>query len=275
MLTSILKCFPARNLWLCVICLLTTSSLASAQGLVWSLPESGTGVKYTGDYRQTTYRPQSTQGDLSLDWRRTMEIRCLEREMADYQGANVACVWLEYEVVTGQQVDGNLESGPGGTRIYKVLMPESAIKGIEFFQSKVPNAFVPVVKGFQKIGDAEVEEFKHPVLQIFPVLSQVFLNEKLTVTGSESISVTAGQYDAQKIECQSAIEDPQSRTTNTTQVWVSDDIPFGTVQWKVRIDREVKTVADTRDQFRKHSEITIDMQAAQLIEDVTSKISTP
>ncbi|MCG6154733.1 hypothetical protein [Rubinisphaera margarita] len=252
----------------------TLASPAAAQGLVWNLPESGTAVRYSGDYRQVTFRPQSEQGDISLQWRRVLEIRCLDRESAEFQGENIPCVWLEYEVTTGQQVDGVLEAGPGGTRIYKVLVPESAINGLEFFQADVPHAFVPVVKGFQKIGNRDAEPFALPVLQVFPLLSQVLLNEHLTVAGEETVNITAGEYDCQRVDCQTNIEDLSSRVTNFSQVWISDAMPLGTVQWKVRIDREVKTEGDSRDEFQKRSEITIDMQAVEILSDAVSKLNT-
>ncbi len=251
----------------------TLASQAAAQGLVWNLPESGTAVRYSGEYRQVTFRPQSDLGDISLQWQRVLEIRCLDREMAEFEGENVSCVWLEYEVTTGQQVDGVLESGPGATRIYKVLVPESAINGLEFFRADVPHAFVPVVKGFQKIGDRDAEPFALPVLQVFPLLSQVLLNEHLTVAGEETVNVTAGEYDCQRVDCQTNIEDLSSRVTNFSQVWVSDAMPLGTVQWKVRIDREVKTEGDKRDEFQKRSEITIDMQAVEILNDAVSKLN--
>src|SRR6056297_1488371 len=91
------------SLFVLTTCLLLVGPrLVCAQGLVWNLPESGTAVKYAGEYRQVTFRPQSEKGDLSFTWQRTFEIRCLNREMAAYEGKDVSCVWLEYEVATGQ-----------------------------------------------------------------------------------------------------------------------------------------------------------------------------
>lgn len=275
MLTSGLKTSLFVLLWMGLSPGLFLPSTSMAQGLVWNLPEPGTAVRYTGDYRQVTRRPQSQEGDLSLQWRRTLEIRYLSKETASYRGEEVPCAWLEYEVVTGQQVDGNLESGPGGTRIYKVLVPESHISGLEFFRTKIPQAYVPIVQGYQKIGEDEAEPMEQPVLQVFPVLTQIFLNEELSVSGEETVSVTAGEYECQIIQCETSFENAESRTTNQTRLWGSEGIPFGPVRWNVRIDREVKTAADPRDQFKQHSEITVEMQATEILNNATSKLSTP
>ncbi|MCA8988304.1 MAG: hypothetical protein KDA78_11715 [Planctomycetaceae bacterium] len=267
-----------RPVWCTIILTVLTlaqQSNSQAQGLVWSIPEPGTSVKYAGTYSQVTFRPQSSKGDLSLEWRSTLETRCLERVTANYHGEDVPCVWLEFEAVTGQLVDGSLESGPGGQRIYKVLVPESAINGLEFFRSEVPNAYLPVVEGYEKIGDGKVERFKLPVLQVFPLLTQLLINDRLKDEGQENVTVTTGEYPAQKVTCQTGLEDPSTRTTNQSQIWISDQIPFGLVKWQIRIDREVKTPADTRDQFQKSSEISIDMQAVEITSNATSKLSTP
>ena len=61
-----------------IIGCLTITSNVQAQGLLWNLPESGTWVRYAGEYRQETLRPQSEEGDLTLQWQRELEIRCLE-----------------------------------------------------------------------------------------------------------------------------------------------------------------------------------------------------
>ncbi len=255
-------------------CLIATSSI-QAQGLLWNLPESGSWVRYSGQYRQVTLRPQSEQGDLSLQWQRILEIRCLDREQAEFRGKEQPCVWVEFEVVTGQQVDGQLEAGPGSKRQYKVLIPESVIVGEKIFQAEIPQAFIPIVKGYRQIGTGKVEQLKAPVLQVFPVISQVFISDDAKVAAQEEVVVPAGSFQTSRIESTFAIEDPSSRTTNRTQLWVDEKAPFGAVKWSVRIDREEKNVVDKRDQFKKHAEMTIQMEAVQSGTDAISKVVTP
>ncbi|WP_013629750.1 hypothetical protein [Rubinisphaera brasiliensis] len=247
-----------------------------AQPLLWNLPESGTWVRYTGEYRQVTVRPESSEGDLSLQWQRVLEIRCLDRETADWKGEQTACVWLEIEQTTGQQVDGQLEAGPGGTRMYKILVPESVVIGKEYFNLDVPRAYLPIVKGWRQIGDgAEVEELQGHVFQPFPLVTQLLINESASISGQESAQVVAGSFQSDKIENTDSFEDSDSRTTVTSNLWISDDVPFGMVKWTSRIVRERKTLIDSRDAFKKHSEINVQMQAAQTGNDAVSKMNTP
>ncbi len=258
-----------------ILSCLSFTTLVQAQGLLWNLPESGTWVRYSGQYRQVTLRPQSEQGDLSLQWQRTLEIRCLQREQAEYRGKEQPCVWIEFEMVTGQQVDGQLEAGPGSKRQYKVLIPESVVTGKKSLDADVSLAFIPIVKGYRQIGSGKVEPMKSQVLQVFPILSQVLIAEEAKIAAQEEVVVPAGTFQADRIESSSAIEDRSSRTSNRTQLWVDDKAPFGPVKWSVRIDREVKNVIDKRDQFKKHAEMTIQMEAVQTGNDATSKVVTP
>jgi len=268
--------FSNRVFYLAIIagCLSVAPSV-QAQGLLWNLPESGTWVRYSGQYRQVTLRPQSEQGDLSLQWQRMLEVRCLEREQAEFQGKEQTCVWVEFEVVTGQQVDGQLEAGPGSKRQYKVLVPESVITGEKSLEADVPLAFIPIVKGYRQIGGGKVEAMKSQVLQVFPMISQVLIADDAKIAAQEEVTVPAGTFQANRIDSSSTIEDRSSRTSNRTQLWVDEKSPFGPVKWSVRIDREVKNVIDKRDQFKKHAEMTIQMEAVQTGTDATSKVVTP
>ncbi|MBL4884450.1 MAG: hypothetical protein JKY95_07935 [Planctomycetaceae bacterium] len=258
-----------------IIGCLTITSNVQAQGLLWNLPESGTWVRYAGEYRQETLRPQSEEGDLTLQWQRELEIRCLERTQAVYQGKEQTCVWLEFEIVTGQQVDGQLEAGPGSKREYKILVPESVVIGEKTLSAKIPQGFIPIVEGYRKIGNGKVEPMQAKVFQVFPVISQVLINEDAKVAAQEDVSVPTGAHQTDRIECTSAIEDASSRTGNVTQLWVSKNAPFGPVKWSVRIDRETKNAVDKRDQFKKHAEITVQMEAVQTGNDAVSKVVVP
>lgn len=254
---------------------LAVASSANAQGLLWNLPESGTWVRYSGQYRQVTLRPQSEDGDLSLQWQRVLEIRCLNRVQAKYRGKEQPCVWLEFEIVTGQQVDGQLEAGPGAKRQYKILVPESVVLGKETLNADIPQGFIPIVEGYRQMGNGKVEPMPAKVFQIFPVLSQVSINENAKVVAQEEVTVSSGTYQTDRIECSCAIENASSRTSNQTRLWVSEKAPFGPVKWTVRIDREEKNAVDKREQFQKHAEITVQMEAVQTGSDATSKIVTP
>jgi len=246
-----------------------------AQGLIWQVPEAGTWVRYTGDYRQVTAQPLSAEGDLTLQWQRVVELRCLSKVEAEYRGESVPCVWIELESSTGLQVDGQLDAGPGATRIYKLLIPESAIVGKAFFDLEIPQAYLPIVEGYRKIGAGEAEPMAAEAFQSYPVFSQVLINEQATLSGQESAQAITGTYEADLIENTVAIENSSERTTNETRLWISEEVPFGPVKWTVRVTRESKTLVDTRDLFKQVTEINIQMQAAQTGTDAVSKLAVP
>ena len=253
----------------------------AAQGLVWNLPESGTWARYAGEYRQVTVRPTSTEGDLTLQWQCLLEIRCLERTTAEWKGEQVSCVWLELESQIGQQVDGQLETGPGSVRLYKILVPEQEVIGKAFFDLPIPRAYLPVVQGYRKIGEGDVQPLQGNVFQTFPVLSQVLINEQAKIAGEDTVTVQAGSADAPReiaatrIENSTVIQELSSRSTNNTTLWISDEIPFGSVRWIVRTERETKTLVDTRDLFKKHSEFSVEMNLVQTGSDAAAKLNTP
>ncbi len=59
---------------------------------------------------------------------------------------------IEIKLLTGHVNEGVVDAGPGGNRIYKILVPESEIRGTvteplsENRQMYV--TFIPIVKGF-------------------------------------------------------------------------------------------------------------------------------
>ena len=260
---------------LCSAAVALLPQTSHAQGLIWQIPEPGAWVRYTGEYRQVTAQPQSTEGDVSLQWQRIVELRCLSKTEAEWRGETVPCVWIELESSTGQQVDGQFEAGPGATRIFKLLVPEAAILGKEFFDLEIPQAFLPIIEGYRQIGTGDPEPIAAEAFQSYPLFSQVLVNEQASLAGEESAQAITGNYDADLIENTVAIEDNSARTTNETRLWISPDVPFGPVKWTVRVTRESKTLVDTRDQFQKVSEINIQMQAAQIGTDAVSKLAVP
>jgi hypothetical protein len=100
-------------------------SQASAQGLVWNAPEEGTEVQFEGDYIQEDERPKDVEKRITLQWRKRLWMKALKKTNAEYRGQTVPCQWFEFKVVTASEVggDGTLVPGPGGQRIYKVLVP--------------------------------------------------------------------------------------------------------------------------------------------------------
>ena len=259
-----------------VLCLLAASQTSHAQGLLWNLPEDGSWVRYEGSYRHVKFRPQSNQGDLVLGFRRNLEIRSVGKENADYKGASVPCRWIEIEVVTGKEVDGSIKPGPGGQRIYKVLVPESEIHGMTIDENGIPIEFVPIVKGFRKIGTNDVEPIETLALQVSPVLTLIrHSGTPQKAAAPESVTTIAKAVQGTKLTDKLVQESKTSRSTNTTNLWISDEVPFGPAKWTVNVLRESKGSTDLRNAFQQSAEITVSMQLAEIGTSAQSKLATP
>ena len=161
--------------------LLASPAILSAQGLIWSLPEQeGTWVRYEGEYKQVEFRPGVATGDQTFNWRRNVTIKSLvtpdAHKTAMYRGKQVTCRWIEIKVETGKPGEQGLDTGPGGARLYKVLIPEARIFGTLINNNSVdadgiPVSFLPIIRGYRKLGNRKEEQIKTKVLQIYPAIS--------------------------------------------------------------------------------------------------------
>ena len=214
------------------------TSVASAQGLLWSLPEDGTLVRYKGVYKQTSRQPEATEGDLELSWDRIVEIRSVGAEPADYKGQQARCRWVEIKVQTGHSPEGVLDAGPGGIRMYKLLVPETVVRGT--VEEPVTDnrsifaSFIPIVKGYRRIGDEPAQEIKSDVFQLYPLIS--LLRHYPTVSEGETSqkSVVAGDFEATKLSGEFAMETNVYRSKNSGEIFRSNDFPFGVVAWSAK-----------------------------------------
>ena len=67
-----------------VLALWLAAPSAHAQGILWKLPEQEkTWCRYEGSYKQTVRRPESAEGDLTLEWVRHLTIKSLNKEDAE------------------------------------------------------------------------------------------------------------------------------------------------------------------------------------------------
>ena len=120
---------------------------AFAQGLIFQLPEDGTGVEYRGEIIQENVRPDIAEGKETLKWDREISIKSVGREEAEFQGVVQPCRWIEIKVITGDPGAAGIDPGPVGARIYKVLVPESKVLDKPIDADLVPNVMLPIVRG--------------------------------------------------------------------------------------------------------------------------------
>ena len=255
-------------LFTCAACLWSGAE-ALAQGLVWYLPEDGSWVLYEGTYTQVMRRPTSTEGDLTLEWQRNLDIQSVGREEAthdlDHDGQEVTepCRWLEFKVVTGKIVEGIPDAGPGAIVIYKVLVPESAIDGTMFDREGILKSYLPVVKGYRKLGDEPAQPLAAGVLQAYPNLSLLrHYRELETAASNQTAQVPKlGEVSGELVRGSTVTETGTQRSRNAAEFLRSEQMLFGLVKWKASTVTEQKNLVEPRSQFEESVELTEELTA--------------
>ncbi len=253
------------------------SSTASAQGLIWSLPEDGKWVRFEGTYQQTEVRTNSPEGPLQLEWVQHITIKSVGKEDADYKGQRVPCRWVEIKVATGRVDQGTIDSGTAGERIYKVLIPESAVRGKVSDDRKLPVSHLPIVKGFRKINGKEPmpKPITSRVLQVYPVLALLRDFKELEESpGTESVLVDKDTVEAKEFKGVLEQESPTTRYNQEAKFFRSEQVPFGLARWTASINQERKAEAEPRSAFKPVSEIKIEMAAREIGIDAKSELIT-
>ncbi len=243
---------------------------AYSQGVVSQLPPDGTWVRFEGTYTQTEIRRDSTEGKLDIaPWIEKVWIKSVGTEMAEYKGELTACRWIEIKIDRGREKDGNIDTGLTGSVIYKVLIPESAVVSDNVDQAGVPVSFLPLVKGFRKVGKADPKPLTEPALQLYPLGMLVGYYRELKVVEKE-VDPEVGLESvkqATQLQGRTTIERASSRTVQESTVWKSADMPFGIARWSAKITRQVKDAQDPREKFDEDghsvSEVTIEMKAKE------------
>ena len=254
----------------CLVAQAAFAPLAFSQGVVCQLPPDGTWVRFEGTYAQTENRPESAGGKLDIvPWIEKVWIKSVGTEMADYKGKMTACRWIEIKIDRGREKDGNIDTGLTGSAVYKVLIPESVVISDNVDDDGVPVSFLPLVKGFRKVGKADPKPLTEPALQLYPLGILVGYYRELNVI-EDSIDPEVGieaVKQAVQLQGKVSIERASSRTVQESTVWKSADMPFGIARWSAKITRQVKDAQDPREKFddpdNAVSEVTIEMKAKE------------
>jgi hypothetical protein len=266
--------------------LLITPAVLPAQGLIWSLPEEeGTWVRYEGEYKQTEFRPGVATGDQVFNWRRNVTIKSLvtpeEHKTAMYRGRQVTCRWIEIKVETGKPGEQGLDTGPAGARLYKVLIPESRVFGT-LVQNRsvdadgIPVSFLPIIRGYRKLGNRKEEVIKTKVLQIYPAISLLKHYKVLrpeTGEPEDPALEALGAVNAIKWIGAETLQSRVSQSEHSSEIWLSREVPFGLARWSVKVTRSRKRETDPRDDFSKRTETTVEMKAVAVGTDAKSELA--
>ena len=256
---------------------------AQAQGLIWSLPEDGTEVRYEGEIKQVEVRPDALDGNITLEWIRHLTLKSVGRETAEYNGKQVPCRWIEIKVETGKESESGIDTGLAGKRIYKVLIPESRVFG-QLVDGKsvdgdnIPASYIPIVKGWRKIGDKSPREIQSKVLQIYPSISLLrhFKTLQAESNQPEDLQIGPDAVTAKKYKGSYRLESRTSRSVHEAELWLSSDVPFGLAKWRVKIVHERKSRNEPRATgFKTATEVTLEMKAQQIGSGAKSELNVP
>lgn len=253
------------------VLLWSTGTAAQAQGLLWSLPDDGAIVEYAGKYHHKQERPGRNEGPLELEWDSRLTIQSVGEEMADVDGVSTTCRWIEFKVVTGKaskkgvEADVGIDPGPHGTRIYKVLVPANVLKGQLKDDDGLPVTFIPIVKGYRKIGQQPVQPVQEKVLSFYPMLGLFANYLDLAPVGEEADLdlPNVGTVKARQLKGSLKLQNKTGKSENTGEIWLSSDVPFGWAKYHVKLIRQEKDITAPDTAFAPAAEIDVEMTAVK------------
>jgi hypothetical protein len=262
-----------------------------AQGLIWSLPADGTWIRYEGDYTQRDVKAQLIQGAEPVRWHKELFIKSVGQEMAEFQEYDgsrqtVPCRWIEIKARTGVLRDGEIDTGPAGQSIYKVLIPEHKVasmrideQGRTVDERGVPVSHIPMVRGYRQVGENPPEPLESPALQTYPFLAlvqQYRTLEQLSAQPEDAgVALGGSPVSAIRYRGTHAMENLVSKSTNEAELWLSEQVPFGLARWRVTVRRQAKDKAAPRSQFIDASTFDEELRAESTGSDAQSELAVP
>lgn len=262
-----------RNLMLVASCVLACCipATASAQGLLWSLPPDGAIVEYAGKYYNKQERPGSNDGPLELEWDSRLTIQSVGEEMAEFEGHPTACRWIEFKIVTGKaskkgvEADAGIDPGPHGTVIYKALIPVEKVKGQLKDDDGLPITYLPIVKGYRKIGQQPAHAVQEHVLTFYPLLG-LFANYLDLAADGQPADLdlpNIGTVKATHMKGTLKLQNQTGKSENAGEIWLTDEIPFGWAKYHVKLTRQEKDITAPNSAFAPAAEIEVEMVAVK------------
>lgn len=247
------------------------------QGLLFYLPEDGTGVEYEGEFVQETIRDDIKGGKETITKARVITIKSVGREDRNFEGTVQPCRWIEIKIVTGDAGAAGINPGPVGSQIYKILVPESKILDTPVDAAGVPNVMVPIVEGHRRSGESVVRAIKTKAISIYPTICQLtnYLDQNVvSAAATPSTKMTNNSFSAKHIKGRHVMERPESRTTNEADFWVTQEVPFGLARWEVVVTREKKESTAKRQDFTEFSTTKSVMSVRRFLNNAESELVT-
>lgn len=261
------------------VCLIAPLASAQAQGLIWKLPEQdGEWIRYEGTVSQIEARPESAEGNMTIEWVKHVTIKSVGKKDGEYRGETTPCRWIEIKVQTGKTSAAGVNTGSVGERIYKVLVPEKEVVGHWEDSEGLPVSYLPIVEGYRKTNDKDPmpREITSGILQIYPVVAMIRHYKTMKPSDVDEV-VRVGQQDVATKTLSGTIEleSRRVRVLHETTLYRSDEMPFGLARWTVKMTEENKGEVAQRSEYQFASEVTIDMTAREIGTDARSELVTP
>ncbi|MCH8315241.1 MAG: hypothetical protein IIA64_04640 [Planctomycetes bacterium] len=107
------------------------------------------------------------------------------------------------------------------------------------------------------------------MLQVYPVLSLLQHYRQWDGDAGQPADpgIELGPVEATNRAASLIVESRQFRSTNSAEIWLSKDVPFGLAKWKVTVLREEKDRVEPRSAFQPVSELIEEMEAHETGKD--------
>ena len=136
-------------------------------------------------------------------------------------------------------------------------------------------SFIPVVKGFRKIGDEPAVAIEGQVFDLYPMVSFLRHFRNLESTGDEETVQTPFKDLTGKLYKGDVVaETPTLRTTTVGEMYRSDESPFGLAKWTAKVNTETKQSTAARTNFLPSTEIIEEMSLVEVGEDAETELIT-
>ena len=159
-----------------------------------------------------------------------------------------------------------------------MLVAEPAVTGKAADAQGLPVAFLPIVEGYVKEGEASPRKLEAGLFQPYPTLT-LLMNYKpneIQASGeAELVAVPAGQFKAAPYAAQATQESPRGRTVNKATLFVSPDMPFGLVRWTATVARAAKDTNEPRAAYAPASQIESTMEAREIRQGARAIMTVP
>jgi hypothetical protein len=188
-------------------------------------------------------------------------------------GKKVPSRWVEFKSLT--KPNGlDKPPGPGDTFVYKVLIPEERVIGESVDRQGIPVTFLPIIKGWRKVGQRDPEAVAEKALAIYPTISLVTYYPDLKAEGDEKeeLQIAGAAVAARLYKGSRVIQKTTQRSTNVASLWRSDTIPFGLARFQVALTLENKDLTASADEFKQSSLIEVEMSVVATGKDARSEL---